>query len=184
MMLVSALIPFITRRIDKFHILYWSLLASGVLGIIAYVAGYSNQTVFFALLLLRNITYSGIVAVMFLFTPDCAEYGRYQTGIAAPGISFSIQTFSSKLINALSTALGALALSLIGFVEMEGAVQAPDFPQRLWLIVTLIPALVCFPALPLLSRYKLRDPYVAVITRCNNGEISREEAESLLAGKI
>jgi sugar (glycoside-pentoside-hexuronide) transporter len=184
MMLVSALIPFITRRIDKFHILYWSLLVSGALGIIAYFAGYSNQTVFFSFLILRNITYSGVVAVMFLFTPDCAEYGRYQTGIAAPGVSFSIQTFSAKLISALSTALGALALSLIGFVEMEGAVQTPDFPQRLWTIFTLIPSLVYFLALPILSRYKLRDASVAVMTRCNNGEISRAEAEALLAGKI
>jgi Na+/melibiose symporter-like transporter len=88
------------------------------------------------------------------------------------------------LISALSTALGALALSLIGFVEMEGAVQTEGFPQRLWLIFTLIPSLVYFLALPLLSRYKLRDASVAIMTRYNNGEISREEAESLLAGKI
>ncbi|MDR0640858.1 MAG: glycoside-pentoside-hexuronide (GPH):cation symporter, partial [Treponema sp.] len=152
MMLSSALIPFITRRIDKFYVLFWSLLASGVLGIIAYFIGYTNQALFFGFLILRNIVYSGTVAVMYLFTPDCAEYGRYQTGIAAPGISFSIQTFSAKLISALSTSLGALALSLIGFVEMEGAVQTEGFPQRLWIVFTLIPSFVYFLALPVLSR--------------------------------
>jgi probable glucitol transport protein GutA len=184
MMLFSALIPSITRRVDKFHVLVWSLLGSGVLGIIAWFVGYSNQAVFFGLLLLRNLINAGSVAVMFLFTPDCAEYGHYKTGIAAPGISFSIQTFSAKLISALSTALGALALSLIGFVEMEGAVQSEGFPDRLWLIYTLIPSFAYFLALPLLSRYKLRDKYVVAMTRCNNGEISREEAESILGGNI
>ena len=108
----------------------------------------------------------------------------YKTGIAAPGISFSIQTFSAKLISALSTALGALSLSLIGFVELEGAVQTEGFPDRLWFIFTLVPGCVNFLALPLLSRYKLRDKYAAIMTRCNNGEISRGEAESLLAGKF
>jgi sugar (glycoside-pentoside-hexuronide) transporter len=180
MILVSALIPFITRRIDKFYIIFWSLLVCGILGVIAYFAGYANQTLFFILLILRNISISGVMAVMYLFTPDCAEYGRYQTGIAAPGISFSIQTFSVKLISALSTSLGALALSLIGFIETEGAVQTEGFPDRLWVIYTL----VYFLALPVLSRYKLRDTIVAVMTRCNNGEISRKEAEFLLAGKL
>jgi sugar (glycoside-pentoside-hexuronide) transporter len=184
MMLVAALIPAITRRVDKFYVLFWSLLGSGILGIVAFFVGYSNQMLFFALLLLRNIVYSGLFAVMFLFTPDCAEYGRYKTGIAAPGISFSIQTFSAKLIAALSTSLGALSLSLIGFVEMEGAIQAEGFADRLWLIFTLIPSCAYFLALPVLSRYKLREKYVVAMTRCNNGEISREEAESILAGNI
>jgi hypothetical protein len=39
-------------------------------------------------------------------------------------------------------------------------------------------------AIPLFSRYKLRDKYVAVMSKFNNGEISREEAEKVLEGKI
>jgi hypothetical protein len=66
---------------------------------------------------------------------------------------------------------------------MEGAVQTEGFPQRLWIVFTLIPSFVYFLALPVLSRYKLRDKHVAVMIRCNNGEISRGEAESLLGGK-
>jgi hypothetical protein len=63
---------------------------------------------------------------------------------------------------------------------MEGAVQTEGFPQRLWIVFTLIPSFVYFLALPVLSR----DKHVAVMTRCNNGEISRGEAESLLGGKV
>jgi Na+/melibiose symporter-like transporter len=59
---------------------------------------------FFGFLILRNVVYSDTVAVMVLFTPGCAEYGRYKTGIAARGITFSTQTFSAKLISALSAA--------------------------------------------------------------------------------
>jgi probable glucitol transport protein GutA len=184
MALVAALIPAITRRIDKFHVLFWSLAANGVLGLISYFVGYSNQTLFFVFFFLRNIFFGSLFSAMFLFSPDCAEYGHYKTGIAAPGISFSIQTFSAKLIGAISTSLGALALSIIGFVEMEGAVQAEGFAGRLWIIFILIPSLAYFLALPLMSRYKLRDKYVDAMTRCNNGEISREDAEAILAGNI
>jgi hypothetical protein len=56
--------------------------------------------------------------------------------------------------------------------------------DRLWLVSCIFPVIFAIIALPVFSRYKLRDKYVAVMARFNGGEISREEADAALAGKI
>jgi Na+/melibiose symporter-like transporter len=119
-----------------------------------------------------------------MFTADMVEYGRYKTGLAVSGISFSIQTFAAKLTTAFATALAAALLSFIGFVEGEGAVQPDGFTDRLWLISCIFPVVFAIIALPVFSRYKLRDKYVVIMAEFNSGEICREEAGAALAGKI
>ena len=41
-----------------------------------------------------------------MFTPDCAEYGRFKSGTEAKGITFAVQTFMAKLTGSISGALG------------------------------------------------------------------------------
>jgi Na+/melibiose symporter-like transporter len=129
---------------------------------------------------LRAIPGGFLGVLMFMFTPDCVEYGTYKTGVAASGIAFSLQTFSQKLLAALSAAVGAAALSGIGFIEGEGAVQAAGFADKLFFVYILFPAIGNLIALPLLSRYKLTDKKVSIMIKANNGDISREEAEKVL----
>jgi len=121
--------------------------------------------------------------LMYMFTPDCAEYGFYRSGVSAPGISFSIQTFSVKLTGAVAMSLGAAALGFIGFIEGEGAAQVAGFADNLWTVFNFIPAAGALLALVPLLFYKLRDKDVQVMARCNSGDISREEAERLLGGR-
>jgi hypothetical protein len=75
-------------------------------------------------------------------------------------------------------------LSLIGFVEGEGAVQAEGFTDKLWIINFWIPIAAGLVSIPILRMYKLRDKYVKVMVGCNTGVISREDAEKELTGKI
>ena len=49
-----------------------------------------------------------------MFTPDCAEYGQFKSGISAKGITFAIQTFSVKITAAISS---SLALFLLGLFQ-------------------------------------------------------------------
>jgi probable glucitol transport protein GutA len=181
---MGALIPFITKRVDKFHALFGCVIASLILGIAAYFAGYDNVTLFMVMLFLRGIPFGGVMMFMFMFTPDFAEYGRYKTGISAYGLTFSIQTFSAKLMGAISGALAAAGLTAIGFVEGEGAVQAAGFEARIWILYYLAPCIALALSIPLFLMYKLRDKHVAVMARCNKGEINREEAEKLIGVKL
>ena len=179
-----ALAPFmqkLIRKFDKYQLYIFAVIFSVVMIVITYFVGYGNLQVYIVLLVLRGIPFGLITLLMFMFTPDCVEYGIYKLGIDARGISFSIQTFSTKLTAALATSIAALALSLIGFVEGEGAAQLDSFAGDLWIIMNLIPAIGMALSLIPLSKYKLRDKHVQVMAKCNSGDITREEAENLLA---
>lgn len=148
-----------------------------------YIIGYANVPIFLVLTFLKGLPLGITTVLMFMFTPDCAEYGRYTTGINATGITFAIQTFSVKLMTAVSTALTTFLLAMIGFVEGEGAVQPEGFAGRLWFLYALVPVLGALISVVILRMYKLRDKDVQVMAKCNAGEITREEAEAQLGGR-
>jgi probable glucitol transport protein GutA len=182
--LMGALIPMITRRKDKYLVLMSCVIATIALNIISYFIGYNNILPFMVMLFIKNITFGGINMFLFMFTPDFAEYGMYKTGTSAFGVAFSIQTFSVKFMGAISGALAAAGLSLIGFMEGEGAAQAAGFAEKLWTLSFIVPTAALAAAVLVLLTYKLRDKHVAVMARCNRGEINREEAERLIGGKL
>jgi Na+/melibiose symporter-like transporter len=184
MIITSAATPVLARKIDKYWLYFWSFVALIPLHLISYLIGYHNVWLYLAMVIVQGIPIGFIATLSFMFTPDCAEYGLYKTGISATGLSFSIQTFSTKLYQALMTTFGAFALFLIGFVEGERAVQAAGFADNLFAATSLFPVIGALIAVPLLRGYKLRDKYVQAIIQCNDGEVSREETEKALAGKI
>lgn len=181
---VGIFIPRICRKIDKFVLYFWSTAVFCVLGLVLLFVGYTNFPLFIAVTLLRAIPMGATTVLMFMFTPDCAEYGLYKTGINASGIAFSVQTFSVKLMTAIATALGALFIGLAGYIEGEGAVQSAAFADKLWIIYALVPVIGFALSLIVLRFYKLRDKYVQIMAKCNAGEISREDAEAQLSGKF
>lgn len=175
---VGALVPAMTKKIDKFKLFYIASIVSLLLTVARFFVGYSNITAYIVLSLVSVIPGGITNTILYMFTPDCAEYGHYKTGISAPGITFATQTFFAKLMTALSTALGAFVLAMIGFVEGEGAVQAAGFADKLWNYSILVPAVGAIIALVILRQYKLNDHDVELMAKCNSGVITREEAES------
>ena len=112
------------------------------------------------------------------------EYGTYKTGTRAAGLSFSLQTFVAKLKNGLIGTIILFGLSFVGFVEGENVVQPEGVADGVWAIFCLIPAVGFAIALViLLLFYKLRSDDVQVMASYNNGEISKAEAEEVLASK-
>jgi Na+/melibiose symporter-like transporter len=179
-LVVAALIPMLCKKFDKFILFWWSTIAAIVLGVLAFFIGSRSLPVVLVIQALRGIPGSLLVFLMFLFTPDCVEYGAYKSGVKASGIAFSLQTFSVKLQAALAASAASLGLFFIKFVEGEGAVQARGFPEKLWFLFTIVPSFGYLISLPLLSRYKLRDKTVQVMAEYNTGTLSREEAEAKL----
>ena len=120
--------------------------------------------------------------------------GARQAGIDATGINFAVQTFSAKIPGAFSTALGTFLLSLTSFVLVEadsiadlassGFTQTREAITEMYLVTTLpgiIASAISYTLL--LCFYKLRSKDVAIMAKCNSGEITREEAEKLLSRK-
>jgi Na+/melibiose symporter-like transporter len=130
---------------------------------------------------------------MFMFTPDCAEYGRFKSGTEAKGITLAMQTFMAKLTGSISGSLGLFILGLesVGWklvevgsfqeLEQSGVTQTPHALNMLWLIFMLIPAIGGLLAYIVWLFYDLKDKDVQVMIECNTGKITREEALGMMS---
>ena len=170
------LTPFLCKKIDKFKVFYGAGCVGLVLNILKFIAGYEN---FALVLLITAVTAlsTGVVNMLvFQFTPDCYEYAQFKMGFKMRGLTFAAQTFFTKLSAALATATSAIALTLIGFVEGENAVQKAGFEDKLWLFSCLGVIIGTIINLIVLRFYKLNDHDVQLMAKCNMGEITREEA--------
>ncbi len=188
-------VPRLVRKIDKMTVFRVSVLASVILGVIMWLIGYDNRWHFFIINTIRSIPVSTLGVMLFMFTPDCAEYGKFKTGIEAKGITFAIQTFMVKLTGAISSALSVflLGLPIVGWVNVEaenfkeladmGVTQTPHALDAFWLIYALIPSLGYLASYIVWRFYKLNDKDVQIMAEFNAGKITREEADKKLSRK-
>ena len=185
--------PKIVKRYDKMKVLMLCNLLNVIFGFAIFFCGWENKTLFIVLNVLRAAPASIQGVLAFMFTPDCAEYGQYKSGVSATGITFAIQTFSVKICAAVSSSLALFLLGLFGwisvnasdFAELErlGIQQTPQALNGLWIVYALIPTIGLLIAGIFYLFYKLNDKDVQIMSKCNSGEITREEAEKLLSRK-
>ena len=191
--IAALIVPALVRKFDKFKVYFWGNVALIVTGLAIFIAGYENVVFFIVLTVLRSIPASIVGVMNFMFTPDCAEYGKFKTGTDAKGITFAIQTFSVKIAAAVASALSLFALSCFGWKEvtassfeeldMMGITQTPEALKGLWITYALIPVIGYIISMALYAFYKLNDKDVQIMAQCNSGEITREEAEARLSRK-
>ncbi len=191
--LIAMVMPMIFRKWDKMKVLLWCNIVSVILGFAIYFAGWENTTLFLILTVVRCIPTNICAILYFMFTPDCAEYGEYKTGISAKGITFAIQTFSVKITGALSSALGIAMLGLFHWVTVEAEsfkdladlnIQQPaEALSGLWIVYALVPTIGMLISTFFFLAYKLNDKDVQIMAKCNSGQISRAEAEAQLSRK-
>ena len=179
----GLLVPFLCKKFDKFKLFYYSLVGSVVVNVIRMFIGYDNVTLYLVANVIGCIPGCLAGVLLYMFTPDCAEYGYYKSGVSCPGITFSIQTFFVKMESAIMTAFSAFVLAMMGFVSGEGAVQAEGFVDKLWTASFVLPTIGIILSLVILAFYKLNDHDVQLMAKCNSGEITREEAEANMKNK-
>ena len=187
----AMLMPTILMRFDKFKTLFWCNILCVLLGLVIYFLGYDNQGLFLTLTCIRTIPMSLVGILAFMFTPDCAEYGEYKSGISAKGITFAIQTFSVKITGAVSSSLALFLLGLFGWISVEAesfeqlaamnVQQSPAALNGLWIVYALVPVIGMIISTFFYLCYKLNDKDVQIMAKCNSGELTREEAEKLLS---
>ena len=189
----AMLMPTLLKKFDKFKTLFWMNLLCIALGLVIYFIGYDSKGLFLTLTCIRTIPMSVVGILAFMFTPDCAEYGEYKSGISAKGITFAIQTFSVKITGAVSSSLALFLLGLFGWISVEAesfeALKAMNIQQSagaldgLWIVYALVPVIGMIISTFFYLGYKLNDRDVQIMAKCNSGDITREEAEKLLSRK-
>lgn len=198
--LICALfVPSLVRKFDKMKIYMICVGLMAAMSILMFFVARDNKWVYLGLSVVKAIPFGVVGVMMFMFTPDCAEYGKFKTGVDAKGITFAIQTFVSKLTAAISGSLGLALLAVFSFKVPEegvesfeelaewnaiaGNAQTSDALDGLWFTYVIFPAIGFVLALIVWAFYRLKDKDVQIMTDCNSGKISREEAEKLLSRK-
>ncbi len=194
-LLIALLLPKLIRKYDKMKVNRVCLLLYVILSVITWAIGYGNVAVYIIMFTIRSIPLAVVALEMFIFTPDCAEYGYFKSGTEAKGITFAVQTFMAKLTGSISGSLGMFLLGLqsVGWkmvevgsfqeLEQSGVTQTPHALNMLWLIFMLIPAVGGFLAYIVWLFYDLKDKDVQIMIECNTGKISREEAFAKMSKK-
>ena len=194
-LIIALLLPKIIRRFDKMKVNRVCLLLYVILSVLTWAVGYGNVALYIVMFTIRSIPLAVVALEMFIFTPDCAEYGYFKTGTEAKGITFAVQTFMAKLTGSISGSLGMFLLGLksVGWqvvevgsfqeLEQSGVTQTPHALNMLWLIFMLIPAIGGLLSYIVWLFYDLKDKDVQVMIECNTGKITREEALSRLSKK-
>ncbi|KRN19096.1 MFS transporter [Lacticaseibacillus camelliae] len=182
----------ILKRIDKFKLFYYSMIALAVLAFAMYFVGYHNKTLYLIMVVLRAIPI-GLIGVLGLtFTPDIVEYGEFKTHIDARGIAFAVQSFAAKL-SSMNAPLGLAVLSWFGWkaitassfaaLEAENVTQSASALSGLWAVTALVPAIGAVLASIALSFYKLNDHDVQLMAKVNAGELDRATAQKQMKNK-
>ena len=191
--IAAVLMPTILKKLDKFKVLFWCNIVNILSGLLIYFLGYEQKVLFLVLTCLRAVPMCLVGVLAFMFTPDCAEYGQYASGISAKGITFAIQTFSVKITGAVSSALALALLGCFHWITVEaesfeelaalGVTQPASAMNGLWIVYALVPVIGMIISTFFYLGYHLNDKDVQIMAKCNSGEISREEAEKMLSRK-
>jgi len=193
-LIFSLLVPKMVEKYDKMKIFMFCAFLTIALSVVMWLMGYSNIWLVVALYVIRVIPQSIMGVMLFMFTPDCAEYGKFKSGIEAKGITFAIQTFMAKLTGAVASALNLFLLGIIGWKDVSaaenfdqlkelGITQAPETLDGLWFLFIMVPAIGVALGCIFWAFYKLRDHDVQLMTDANNGKITREEALQKIINK-
>jgi GPH family glycoside/pentoside/hexuronide:cation symporter len=176
MLVIAFFVPKLVKRFGKFPLYLFFTIWFIVSSVLIYFVGYSNTAILFAAMLLRGIGFGFVMVMIFMFAPDCVEYGTFKSGNRAAGITFAMQSFAIKLTGGLSAALAMFILSLYGFAEGAGAVQTPAAINGIWLLISIFPAIGALFSIPIFLQYRLPEKDVEIMAQANSDKITREEA--------
>lgn len=139
MIIIPAFLPVLVRKFGKKKIFLYTAALGIIISLTQYFVGYENFALFLALSFVKGFALYTPMMMMGLFSADCAEYGAYITGKRNEGITFSIQTFSTKLGTAIAGFLGTLLLGTFGYVP--NVEQSAESLDGIWKLMTLIPTI-------------------------------------------
>ncbi|MCF7925057.1 MAG: glycoside-pentoside-hexuronide (GPH):cation symporter [Candidatus Izimaplasma sp.] len=138
MIFLPLLTPWLVRTFGKRKVFIYGIGSSIIFSIIQYLSGYDSLTIF---LIFNFLKFFGLLApmvMMGIFTADIVEYGAYHSGKRQEGITFSIQTFSTKLGSGISAAISLWLIDLYGYVG-DAPSQSAHTLEGIWMTSTVVP---------------------------------------------
>lgn len=174
----------IFKRFDKIVVYRFCMIATMCLNLITMLVGHKNKVVAVACLVAIAVLAILPAILMGAIPQDCVEYGTYKTNIRKEGVTFALQTFSNKLTAAFATMISGVVLTIIGYDSADpNFIVTEAMASKMWFANFIIPVVGQLVAIGFLFAYKLKDKDVQIMSDCNIGKITREEAEAQLSRK-
>lgn len=163
MVIVGAVItPWVAKKLGKKKVVIWSSVASSIMSIGLFFSGYAKIGLLFFWVVQMGVVDGMAEITRNSMLADTVEYGEWKTGIRSEGMVFSTNIFKTKVASAIGGAIGAFALSIIGYVP--NAVQSTATLNGIHYFFTIIPGLTALIALIPLGMYKLtEDKYEEIL---------------------
>ncbi len=147
-----ALISPVKRKLDNRQIMIAVLTLLGTVQLTIFLIGttfYNNARIMIPLIMVSNSAF-GLASAFMGITPsellgEATDYTQWTTGKRNEGISFSLKIATTKMSSTITQALGAVLLSMIGYITSPSDVRVPQpesVQSRLWVMFYLVPAVI------------------------------------------
>ena len=141
MVLSSFAAPYLLKRISGKALIIISAVAGTVVYLLMYAFGFENIFIMMALIFLSGLTLGFFMVAQTTMIADSVDEIERRTGVRNDGISFSMLTFVSKIMNALAVMVFGLFIVWSGY--QEGTVVTARMQQMIFWSITLVPAVSC-----------------------------------------
>ena len=139
LVIASFLTPLLLRRTTGKRLAIGSSLASGILYLIMFFAGFASLIVVMVFIFLTGLTLGVFFVVQATMIADAVDDVENRTGVRNDGISFATLTFVSKLMTAVAVLVFGLFIVIAGY--QEGVHITPAMQQTVWISITIVPAI-------------------------------------------
>ena len=162
-----SLIKVAKKRLNNKRIIILSYLCISAFRFLVFFIGlkyYSNLKVMVPLLIGSNCIvaiFGGINNVLPIeLLTEATDYAEWKTGVRTEGIAFSLKNSVVKVYGTLAQGFAAVLLNVIGYVPLassEITTQADGVQKKIWIIFSLIPAVIGMLSVIPLAFYNIVD---------------------------
>lgn len=190
--LYFVLISPLLKKYEKRRVAFVSMAAFALVSLISYFLGYSKEALIPQMIAGFIVTIAAMPSAFMtpMMLTDVVEKVKYEYRMDASGIIFSLNTFAEKLAQAIANSLPMFLLGLAGWQSVQaesfaelaaaGVTQSSSALWMLWAVAKLLPFIGGALSAFAISRYRLNKNEVEIMTACNDGKITKEEAENRL----
>ena len=159
------MVPAIKREIGKKQMFYLflsvAIIGMAMLYVISVIPALKTQI--WLVFVAQFVKSTGVIVAcgyMWALVPEVISYGEYTTGRRISGIVNALTGIFFKAGMALGGVVPGMILAFVGFDEKNSVTQSAFVEQGILWLVAVIPSLLLFVAMFIISKYELEDDLI------------------------
>lgn len=153
MVISSFVAPLLLKRMSGKTLIIASSLAGTLFYLVMYALGFQSIVAMMILIFFTGLSLGLFMVAQTTMIADSVDEIERRTGVRNDGISFSMLTFVTKIMNALAVMVFGIFIVWAGY--QEGAAVTAGMQQTVFLSITLVPAVSCLLSVVPFTFYRL-----------------------------